>query len=245
MNKPTEAEFIQNIAALKETGILQGGYLTEEQIEEAFPALTAEQKSLLLDYFTENKIGIGEALPDAEIMDGEQQSHFHLHLEELDEIEPIDDSMRRVLVMNALNGDNDARVKLTDSYLRTVVDIAKLYTGQGVDLVDLIGEGNVALSMAMSMLDSIEKPEDCDEMVSRSVMNAMEEVIGQENDQVEALQEMVEIVGKVLNKAKPLSTELRRKVTIAELVEEGELTEDEIRDALRFSGDLREYIEAE
>ena len=57
MNKPTEAEFIQNIAALKETGILQGGYLAEEQIEEVFPALTQEQRSLLLDYFKEHKTG--------------------------------------------------------------------------------------------------------------------------------------------------------------------------------------------
>ena len=99
--------------------------------------------------------------------------------------------------------------------------------------------------MAIAGLDSIEKPEDCDEMVSRSIMNAMEELIGAENDQLEALQEMVEIIGKVLNVAKPLSDELRRKVTIRELTQESELTEDEIKDAIRFSGDLREYIAEE
>ena len=150
--------------------------------------------------------------------------------------------MRRVLIMNALNGDKDARERVMKAYLRTVVDIAKLYTGQGVELFDLIGEGNVAVTMAISMLESIEKPEDCDEMVSRSVMNAMEEAIGQENDEIEALQRMVEAVGKVLKKAKPLSDALRRKVTIEELCAESELTEEEIRDAIRFSSDLREYI---
>ncbi len=243
-----EQDFIQNISALKETGIMQGGYLTEAQIEEVFPALTQEQRTLLLGYFKENKIGIGEALPEEEIMDREQQSHFHLYLEELEELEEletVDADLRRVLIMNALNGDKTALERLTNSYLRTVVDIAKLYTGQGVELNDLIGEGNVALSMAMAMLDSIEKPEDCDEMVSRSIMNAMEELIGEENDQLEALQEMVEIIGKVLNVAKPLSEELRRKVSIGELLQESELTEDEIKDAIRFSGDLREYIAEE
>ncbi len=245
MAQPTEQEFIQKISELKETGILQGGYLTEEQIEEVFPALTQEQRSLLLDYFKENKIGIGEALPDTEILTEEQQSHFHMYLEELDEMETVDNDLRRVLIMNALNGDQTAKERLTNSYLRTVIDIAKLYTGQGADLPDLVGEGNVALAMAIAGLDSIEKPEDCDEMVSRSIMNAMEELIGAENDQLEALQEMVEIIGKVLNVAKPLSDELRRKVTIRELTQESELTEDEIKDAIRFSGDLREYIAEE
>ncbi|MBQ7447650.1 MAG: hypothetical protein IJV59_06820 [Eubacterium sp.] len=237
-----EQEFIQNIAVLKDTGIMQGGYLTEEQIEEVFPAMTQEQKKLLLDYFKENKIGIGEAMPDAEILSTEDHSHLDLYLDELKALEEIDDSMRRVLIMNALNGDKDARERLMKAYLRTVVDIAKLYTGQGVELFDLIGEGNVAVTMAISMLESIEKPEDCDEMVSRSVMNAMEEAIGQENDEIEALQRMVEAVGKVLKKAKPLSDALRRKVTIEELCAESELTEEEIRDAIRFSSDLREYI---
>ena len=246
MAMPTEQEFIKNITELKETGIMQGGYLSEEQIEEVFPALTQEQRSLLLDFFKENHIGIGEALPDEELLDGEEESRFlQMYLDDLEEVELIDNDMKRVLIMNALNGDTAAKERLTNCYLRNVVDIAKLYTNQGVGLADLIGEGNVALSLAMAALDSIEKPEDCDEMVSRSIMNAMEEAIGQENDQLEALQEMVEIVGKVLEKAKPLSTELRRKISIPELMGEGELTEDLIRDALRFSSDLREYIEDE
>ena len=246
MAMPTEQEFIKNITELKETGIMQGGYLSEEQIEEVFPALTQEQRSLLLDFFKENHIGIGEALPDEELLDGEEESRFlQMYLDDLEEVELIDNDMKRVLIMNALNGDTAAKERLTNCYLRNVVDIAKLYTNQGVGLADLIGEGNVALSLAMAALDSIEKPEDCDEMVSRSIMNAMEEAIGQENDQLEALQEMVEIVGKVLEKAKPLSTELRRKISIPELLGEGELTEDLIRDALRFSSDLREYIEDE
>ena len=246
MAMPTEQEFIKNITELKETGIMQGGYLSEEQIEEVFPALTQEQRSLLLDFFKENHIGIGEALPDEELLDGEEESRFlQMYLDDLEEVELIDNDMKRVLIMNALNGDTAAKERLTNCYLRNVVDIAKLYTNQGVGLADLIGEGNVALSLAMAALDSIEKPEDCDEMVSRSIMNAMEEAIGQENDQLEALQEMVEIVGKVLEKAKPLSTELRRKISIPELLGEGELTEDMIRDALRFSSDLREYIEDE
>ena len=114
MSQPTEQEFIQKISELKETGILQGGYLAEEQIEEVFPALTQEQRSLLLDYFKENKIGIGEALPDTEILTEEQQSHFHMYLEELEEMETVDNDLRRVLIMNALNGDQTAKERLTN-----------------------------------------------------------------------------------------------------------------------------------
>ena len=50
---------------------------------------------------------------------------------------------------------------------------------------------------------------------------------------------------KVAEKAKELSEELHRKVTVEELVSETKLTEKSIRDALRMSGNRIEYIEAE
>lgn len=43
--------------------------------------------------------------------------------------------------------------RLIEIFLPQVAEIAKLYAGQGVFLEDLIGEGNVALTMAAEMLD--------------------------------------------------------------------------------------------
>ena len=237
-----EQEFLEKLRTLKEQAVLQGGYVEEAQIEESFPGLDEKQKALLSTYFKENHIGIGEALPEEELLSPEEGELFRIYMDELAAMEEIDESLKRVLVMNALAGDRTARERLTGSYLRSVVDMARLYTGQGVELGDLVGEGNVALAAAMSMLESIETPDDCDAMVSRSVMNAMEELIRAENEETEAFERSMLLVMRVMGKAKELSEELRRKVSVAELLDEGDMSEEELRHALRLSKDLQEYI---
>ena len=237
-----EERFIQKVGTLRDTAVLQGGVLTEAQIEEEFPALTSEQREVLLRYFREQNIGIGEKLPDEEILNEEDGKMIRLYLSELEELPAADDDLRRVWVMGALNGDAVAREALTSSYLRTVVDMAKLYTGQGVEVGDLIGEGNVALAAAMNLLESIEDPADCDELVARSVMNAMEELIRSENAETETQERTMALVLKVLGKVKELSDELRRKLSLEEALEETGMSEEELRQAISLSKDLLEYI---
>ena len=54
--------------------------------------------------------------------------------------------------MGAMAGDNAAKTKVLEMMLSDIVDLAKLYAGQGVYVEDLIGEGNVALSLGVEML---------------------------------------------------------------------------------------------
>lgn len=49
------------------------------------------------------------------------------------------------IAIKAHNGDLKAKEKLVTSNLRFVVSCAKQYQGQGIDLIDLISEGNAAL----------------------------------------------------------------------------------------------------
>lgn len=50
-------------------------------------------------------------------------------------------------------GDEEAKNKLIESNLKLVVGVAKRYTGQGLDLMDLIQEGNLGLIRAAEKYD--------------------------------------------------------------------------------------------
>jgi len=75
------------------------------------------------------------------------------------------------------------------------------------------------------------------------IMDAMEDYI-QENASFEkADQKMVDKVNKVAEKAKELSEDLHRKVTVEELAQETGMSVKAIQDAVRMSGFQIEYIE--
>lgn len=240
-----ENSFLEQLAGLKDLGALQGGYVTREQIQESFPEFTQSQQELLTEYLTKNHIGIDAPLDDAAFLSDEENHYLAMYLEELEELEDVTEQLRRILIMNTLNGDLSAKKKLTESYLKSVVDIAKLYTGQGALVSDLIGEGNVALALAVDMLECVETPEDVHALIVKNIMNAMEEYIGIESDESKKEEKALEIVVKVTDKAKEMSEELLRKVTIEELSGESGISEKKIREAIRISKECLNYIEEE
>jgi RNA polymerase primary sigma factor len=65
----------------------------------------------------------------------------------------LDADAERELSMRVLNGDQTARQELVESNLKLVVKIAKAYMLPGLNLLDLIQEGNVGLIQAASKYD--------------------------------------------------------------------------------------------
>ena len=196
-----QLEFAQTLQQLKDTARLQENMLTSEQISEAFEdlSLTEEQMGLIHEY-------------------------LNMYLEELKDLPEVSDGEKRAVMMSALAQDNSACNKLIEIFLPQVVEIAKLYAGQGALVEDLIGEGNVALSMGVTMLDCVESIEEIDGFLAKMIMDAMEEYISDD-------------------KSKEMAEELMRKVTVAELAQEMQMDEEEIRDAIKLSANHMEYIE--
>ncbi len=237
-----EKAFIENVTALKDTAIFQGGMIRREQIKEVFGELNADQEKVLGQYFKDNNIGIDEAFSAAETLSDEDLDHINLYLEEIEGLDEVSEDMKRVLVMSAMNGDNTAKEKLTACYLKSIADLARLYSGQGVEISDLIGEGNVALAAAMNMLGSIEDPSECDALVTRTAMNAMEELVGVEREESEAMEHTMLRIMNVLSKAREMNEELNRKISAAEICAEMDIDEDELGRLMLLSKDLADYI---
>lgn len=236
-------EFLKKIAELKDLAYLQGGFIRENQISELFPDLLKQQRLVLDDYFKTNHIGIGAPLDAKEYLSGEDNGYLHYYLEELEQMDDVDDAKKRVIIMDALQGDAFAKKELIACYLKNVVDIAKLYTGQGVLLEDLIGEGNVALALAMDMLECVEEIADVEPLLIRYVMNAMEELISNEAEESKKEDKALDITQKVTDKAREMMEELYRKVTVDELAAESGISRKRILEALRISKECLEYIE--
>lgn len=241
-----EELFLQKITELKETAKLQGHVLSKDQVDEFLEEneLNEEQANFLYDYLKQNKIGIDEKVNPDEYLTREDVNYLELYLEELKELPQVSDAQKLAYSMAAMAGETNAKRRLLEAYLPYVADIAKLYAGQGIDLEDLIGEGNVALASGVEMLGALEKPEEVQGMLGKVIMDAMEELINEDNLERKTDQKVEQRVNKVADKARELAQDLRRKVTVEELVEETGMSEKEIRDAMRISANRIEDIES-
>lgn len=245
MNK--ELLFAQTLEQVKKLAAKQGNCISEEQVQEAFAplAFSGEQLQMVYDYLLKHKIGIGQPLDMDDYLTEEEKNYLEEYLEEVEALGSLTEGEKEGYTLSAMAGDTGAQARLTEGFLKDVADIAKLYAGQGVYLEDLIGEGNVALAVGVTMLGCAENAKEAQGMLMKMVMDAMEDYIA-ENAAAEKIdQKIVNKVNKVSEKARELSEELRRKVTVEELSQESGLSVNQIREAMRLSGNKIEEIEAE
>jgi len=240
-----EALFRKQLEDLVKTARRQGMYLAEEQLKETFPEFAASEDKLELvrAYFKSQNIALGEENA-MELVLSEDDRHFlEDYLEEIKLNATVSPEEKEEIILAAMAESEEAQARLLEIYLPDVAEIAKLYAGQGAYIEDLIGEGNVALTLVVGMLGCLETPEEADGFIGKFVMDAMEKFLQEEEDAMEADEKALEKVNTIATAAKELSEELRRKVTVAELSEETQLSEDEIREAMRISGNQIEDIE--
>ena len=67
--------------------------------------------------------------------------------------QPITQEQELTLALRARQGDTEAREQLIHAHLRMVVNIARLYQRPGVEMLDLIQEGNIGLITAVDKFD--------------------------------------------------------------------------------------------
>lgn len=167
------------------------------------------------------------------------------YLEELEGFDSVTGEAR-IKEVEAVYKDKEKAAQIIPMlYLKDVVDIAKLYEGQGVYSEDLVGEGNIALLMGARNLDLCESAEEVEEFLTRTIMDAMEKLIAEQASEEDVDIKIAEKVNSVFEAAKEMSEALLRKVSVSELAKEMEVDEGTIFEAIRLSGNRIEYIEGE
>lgn len=192
-----EVLFAQKLSEVRELAKDQGNIVSKEQVREAFKELSFEEEQLQMvyDYLTKHKIGIDEPVDLDDYLSEEEIDYLKLYEEELAAMEPVTDGQKEAVILSAMAGEADAQRRLVEICLPQVIEISKLYTGQGVFLEDLVGEGNLALASGVTMLGCLEHAKEAEGMLMKMVMDAMEELI--EEDLTAK-----DIVKKAIDKAK-------------------------------------------
>ncbi len=242
-----ETAFAGILEEVRKTARAQQNFITKEEVKEAFSALSlsVEQMEMVYDYLRQNKIGVDETVDADSYLDEEERNYLDSYLEALQAIPAVTEGEREAVTLSAMAGDADAIKRLTEIMLPEVPQIAKLYTGQGVSLEDLIGEGNVALSLGVTMLGALEHADEAQGMLAKMMMDAMEDCIAVNAAEEKSDRKIADKVNKVADAANALKEELRRAVTVEELMEESGLSRKAIEDAVRISGGKIESIAAE
>ncbi|MBQ7360376.1 MAG: hypothetical protein IJW63_09805 [Lachnospiraceae bacterium] len=241
-----ELLFVETLEKVRKTAKDQGNCISEEQVKEAFATmdLNEEQMEQIYDYLRKHKVSFGEPVDVDEYLTDEEKDYVKEYLDELALLPEVSSGEKEAITLSAMAGDSDAQSKLIEIYLPYVVDVAKLYSGQGVLLEDLIGEGNVALTMGVTMLGCLDNAAEAQGMLGKILMDAMEDYIA-ENAEDEKVDKRIEAkVNKVAEAAREMAQDLGRKVTPEELAEETKMSLKAITDAMRLSGFKIEDLES-
>ncbi len=225
----------------------QGNVVSEDQIKEFFNDILLDngQLDLIKEYLKQNKIGINHLVDPEEYLTEEDVHYLDIYLLELKLLEQCTKEQREDIMKLAMKGNVQAQEKLIVAYLPEVVEISKLYAGQGVLVEDLIGEGNVALTLGVKMLECAEDVKEAEGILIKIVMDAMEKHINEYQESDDEDKKMVGKINKIADLSKEMAENIGRKITIEEFVQESDYTVQEVLEAIKITAHGMEYIEDE
>ena len=240
-----EQLFLKKLQALVIRARKKKNTLTEEEIREYLRELNLSdvQMDQVKKYLAVQKIGIGKPLPFEEVITEEEHDYMEDYEAMIRSLPVLPEGVLEAVKISAMAGERDAQMTLIKVMLPKVIDISRLYAGQGVLMEDLIGGGNEALALGLTLLAPLERPAEVEGFLGKRLMDAMEDMIAANMDDKAADRAVEDKVNLVADKARELAAELMRKVTPEELAAEGELSLEEILDAVRFSGSRIEDLE--
>lgn len=237
-NVQKEQEFMALLQKTLKQARENGGLISRDEIAEIFDSISLQESQLaqVEDYLKANKIIVGAQAGDLDALPEKERDFLSSYMEIVDSVPKVSDSVLDALKISAMAGERSAQKELSEQMLGSVVDIARLYSGQGVSIEELVGVGNEALVTGVRLLGYLESPDEVEGELGKRIMDSMEDLISSMLDDHATDRRIEDLVNLVADKAHELAEELGRKVTPMELAGEGDVTSDQIMEAVRLTG---------
>ena len=157
-----------------------------------------------------------------------------VYLKEIGRVPLLSPEEEIELSIKIVNGDEQAKKRLSEANLRLVVSIAKRYVGRGMQFLDLIQEGNLGLIKAVEKFDYT-KGFKFSTYATWWIRQAITRAIA---DQARTIRIPVHMV-ETINKVKKVSSQLLHKnghePTAEEIAVELDLPADKVREIMRVA----------
>lgn len=227
----------------------EGTELSEEQLDSIVEALednkvdilhiTDNDEDILLEENEEMALEEEEEIDlsaiDLSVPDGVgMDDPVRMYLKEIGKVPLLTNEEEIELAKRMESGDEDAKKRLAEANLRLVVSIAKRYVGRGMQLLDLIQEGNLGLIKAVDKFD-YRKGFKFSTYATWWIRQAITRAIADQARTIRIPVHMVETINKLIRVSRQLVQELGREPSVEEIAERMDMPLEKVREIQKIS----------
>ncbi|MDZ7744408.1 MAG: RNA polymerase sigma factor RpoD [Candidatus Saccharibacteria bacterium] len=218
---PDNADVLDSLyTELADSGIaitgVAGGAFTDEWVEDDEDEVNAQAQAYIDDVADDS---------------------VRLYLREIGKIPLLTAEEELELAQKVVSGDKRAKDKMAEANMRLVVSIAKRYVGRGLDLLDLIQEGNTGLLRAVEKFDP-DKGFKFSTYATWWIRQAITRAIADQARTIRIPVHMVETINKLLRTQRRLTQELNREPTNKEIADAMEIEVEKVVHIMKIKQDI-------
>ena len=254
-----ESKKTKKIASKKLVDALDAVDATEEQTEQFYDVLEAAGVEIdvsdvldligsadgldspTLDEIDAIENGELEAAPTEEELaryddlgEGRLDDPVRMYLKEIGKIKLLTPEEELETAKRMAEGDEEARKRMSEANLRLVVSIAKRYVGRGMQLLDLIQEGNLGLMKAVEKFDYT-KGYKFSTYATWWIRQSITRAIADQARTIRIPVHMVETINRVLRTSHSMVQTLGREPTTEEVAKELHMDVPKVEEIMKIA----------